>query len=532
MNGQDQLSEQDQVGQLCLELESAITNLSDYHSDMLTHGDYYRYSAFFGREAGEAADTRKLPVNFLKVFADKNISYVSEMPEFKVLGTPEDRDNANIREKIIYGVHRKSGTKLLQKLWARDKTIRSMAIAETTFDLKSRCVRIKRYDPRRVYWKTSNANESRVNVFWAVYPITAQEAMQRYGVMPEKDLVSSKVSANTDQYISKMDGQTWFTMAIRWDDKTRTAWIGDKMVEEPFEHYMGEIPIDIDVPFPSDRVDRFGDFYLEQLIPLQAELNKNYLQRSKIVKRMSNPIFWASNMKSKTYDDVKAALKDGESGMVGLAKDGQVGLLQLQELSMLDNHISELKSDMQRLSGFAAASFGESVGANTSGDALGMYFTPTQKHVSDQNINQVMFYESINAKILKLYDIFGRTGERFTLDGYAPRATLASGAGDGDYQMNSPGGYKVEFDRTVIDGNYVSRAIPPSIIPKDDLAYNQFWVTAAKDKIISRTTAYEKIGIESPEDEKDLLQIEQLSSLSISLLTTGWDRILRILSKN
>lgn len=503
----------DRVAQLNKELESAITNLSDYHRDMLMHGDYYRYSAFFGRQAGQAADYKRLPDNFLKVFADKNIHYSSEMPEFKVMGSPEDRDNANIREKVLYGVHRKSGTRLLQKLWARDKTIRSMAIAETTFDLQNRCVRVKRYDPRRVYWKTSNANEQRVNVFWAVYPITATEAQQRYGVTPEKDYLSMSITEQVDPYIGKMDGQTWFTMAIRWDSKTRVAWIGDKMIEEQHEHFMGEIPIDIDVPFPSDRVDRFGEFYLEPLVPLQAELNSNILERSKIVKRMSNPIFWASNMKSKTYDEVKAALKNGDSGMIGLAKDGQVGLLQLQELQMLDNHIDGLIAHMQRLSGFAAASFGESVGANTSGDALGMYFTPTQKHVDDQNINQIMFYESINAKILKLYDVFGRTGETFSLDGYSPRSTITASDEQGDYSMNSGGGYNIQFDRTAISGNYVSRAIPPSVIPRNDLAEKQFWVKAAQDKIISRTTAYEKIGLESPEDEKDLLEIEQADPL-------------------
>lgn len=71
---------------------------------------------------------------------------------------------------------------------------------------------------------------------------------------------------------------------------------------------------------------------------------------------MSNPIIWARGMKTQGNDDIKDALANGDSGVLGLSKDGEVGLLQLSELRMLDNHESAIKNDMQRLSGFAAAS--------------------------------------------------------------------------------------------------------------------------------------------------------------------------------
>lgn len=486
------------------ELASAINNLSSYHTDMQTYSNYYRYSAFYQREAGQ--NQSKLPDNYLKIFADKNIHYTSEMPQFKIAGTPEDRENANIREKILYAVHRKSGTPLLQKKWARDAAKKSIAIAETGFDLQARCAWVKRYDPRYVYWKMSNGNEDRVTAFWAVFPITKEEAQKTYGVTPTSDPVSTATFAKQDPYIGNMDGQKWFSMVIRWDENYRTAWIGNVQIEEPHEHGMGVIPIDICAPFPSDEKDRLGSFYLEDLVPLQAELNDTVLRRSRIVKRMSNPIIWGRNIKDRGKDDVEAALKNGESGVLGLGKDGEVGILQLNEIRMLDNHEAALKNDLQRLSGFAAASFGESVGANTSGDALGMYFTPTQKHIDDQNISWIAFYESINAKILRLYDVFGRTGETFTLDGYSPRSTLM--ATKTGYQNEQSGDYQLKFTREVINGNYVNRAIPNPVIPKNELAEWTFWNQAAKDKTISRTTAYEKMGLESPEDEKQLLILE------------------------
>lgn len=79
--------------------------------------------------------------------------------------------------------------------------------------------------------------------------------------------------------------------------------------------------------------------------------------------------------------------------------------------------------------------------------------------------------------------------------------------------MTSTGTGKVTFTREAIDGNYSSKAIPQSVIPRNELAEKQFWVAAAKDKIISRTTAFEKIGLESPEDEKQLLELEQSEPL-------------------
>ncbi len=492
------------------ELVCAVTNLAGYHAEMKTYCDYYRYSAFYGRKAGEK-QTNQLPVNYLKIFADKNIQYTSKMPTFKIAGTPEDRENANIREKILYAVWRKSGGPLLQKKWARDKVKKSFSIAETGFDLKERCAWVKRYDPSFVFWKMSNSNEDRVTAFWAVFPISLQEAQDTYGVTPTSDSVANSLFSKSDPYLCNMDGQKYFTMAIRWDDKLRTAWIGNKMIEKAHEHRMGVLPIDIDAPFPTDDPGRLGHFYLEDLVPMQAELNDTVRRRSNIVKRMSNPIIWGRNIKERGYDDVKDALKNAETGVLGLGKDGEVGILQLNEIRMLDNHEAALKNDMQRLSGFAAASFGESVGANTSGDALGMYFTPTQNHIDDQNISSMAFFESINSKILRMYDIFGATGEEFTLDGYTPRSTLLATTKEGStsYATTSSGDYKVRFTRNVINGNYINRAIPPAVIPKNELEEKRLVKEAVDSKFLSRTTGFEMWGMESPEDEKQLLILEQ-----------------------
>jgi hypothetical protein len=498
------------IDELNKELSSAIVNLAPYHTRMNDFINYYTRSCFYPRREG-TAPIASIPDNFLKIFADKNIEYTSEMPEFKVPGTPEDRENANIREKILYAVHRSSNTALLNREWAFDRTICSMAVSAVRSDFEKRCVYVERYDPRFCFWKRSNDNENRISAFWAVYPITKQEAMDRYGVTPSKNLLSMSNLVLTDPYFKQLDGQEWYIQATRFDDHFRVSWVGDKLIEEPHEHNIGSFPIDVDAPFLTREKNQFGAFYLEPMLTLQAELHETIRRRSNIVKRMSNPIVWGRNIKARTYDEVKAALKDAETGILGLGKDGDVGILQLQEIKMLYEHEAALKSDMQRLSGFAAASFGESVGANTSGEALGMYFAPTQKHVTKQYISTQAFMESINAKVLRAYDIMGRsdygTGNTFNLTGYSPRSTILASQ-DGAMSYTSPGSYKVSFTSDNIAGDYTNRAIMPPVVPRNELAEKQAWAGWAKDKIISRTTAYEHIGIESPEDEKALLQLE------------------------
>jgi hypothetical protein len=79
---------------------------------------------------------------------------------------------------------------------------------------------------------------------------------------------------------------------------------------------------------------------------------------------------------------------------------------------------------------------------------------------------------------------------------------------DGNQVYKDAGDYSIKFGSDNIAGNYTNRAIMPPVVPKNELAEKQAWATWAKDKIVSRTTAYERIGIESPEDEKALLMLE------------------------
>lgn len=505
------------IDELNDELVHAVINFSSYHAKMKQNRDFYISSAYFEREAGQKAIKNDPRANMLRVFADKNIEYTSDPGKMKVLTTGADqqvRQAASLREKIILATREKNMYPLLRKKFAFDATVFSVAVCETRADWKNRCVRLRRYDPRFCFWQLSNDNERRVIAFWVVYPMTKDEVFKRFGVTPKFDKIANATVEH--ELLNHIDGREWFTYAIRWDEKTRTSWVGDKMIEKRHPHQQAGVPVDICTPIYDGDTQQHGAFYLDPLISLQAELNQALFKRQRIVRRLGSPVAWVRGMQGKRLDEIRREFEREGGGAIGLTRDGEAGFLQLQETNMIDNHINDLIQQMMRLSGYGNAAFGENVGANTSGDALGMYFNATQRKIEHQNISWVAFEKSINAKILELYEIMGRTGEQFNLSGYSPEGTLmpiTNDKGDTEQQYQRGGIFDVTFDASVIEGNYNSVVVPKNPLPKNELEEKRLAIEAVRDKFLSRTTGYEEFGILSPEDELALLQAEQSEPL-------------------
>lgn len=496
----------DRITKLNQELGDVIINFHEYHNDMDLSRNYYLHSAFYKPKSGESPIRKELVINLLKVFADKNIYYTSPEPTIKIPGTPEDRQNASTREKILYAVRAKSNYALLRRRWARDATILSAAVCETGFNKKDRCAYVRRFDPRNCYWQLSNDNDKSVTAFWAVFPITLDECQEKYGVTPTSN-GGMPETAYQNGSLKHIDGKTWFMQAIKWTGKNRTAWVGNKLVEPEHDHNMGEIPIDICMPFDDANDNNFGSFYLTPLVPPQAELNHVNKQRANIVSRMANPVIWGRGIVTRQFDDTKNNLEKVGGGFVGLGRQGELGLLQVNDVKLLNEHEEKIINHMMRLSGFSAASFGESVGANTSGDALSMYFTPTQRLIEDQNVAWNAFDESINKKILRAYEMNMMSGEQLSLSAYAPGGTVIAMDDQEGYKSN--GVFSITFTKDVIDGNYNSVVTQKNITPKDENKEREWALQAVRDKVISHTTAYEMFGLLSPEDEFNMLEQEQ-----------------------
>lgn len=499
---------------LNVELEKAILNQSALHDKIRVSHQYYHHSAFFERQAGQAANKNDFAENLLAVFADKNIEYTSGLPTVKVPtpgADPEVRDRASKREKLIYSVRRASGMAKLQKKWARDATLSGFAISETYPNLAKRCMEVKRYKPLQCYWQVANeGTDDQILVFWAVYAMTADQAEAEYGVRPTKDIISVAAKAN---FGKQFDGRDWYTFAIRWDATTRTKWVGNVFVEAPHLHAAGEMPIDICAPIEGHEAENdHPGFYLDPLVPLQAELNDTYYRRGRIVRRMSSPVVWVRGIPAgKRLDDVRDQMSKPGGGVIGLSQTGEAGLLQLGETRMLNDHEDRTILAMTRLAGYGNAAFGESVGANTSGDALGMYFNATQRKIEHQWISWIAFHESINAKILRGYYRMLKLGETIEVTGYSPQGTLTTVLNEDGTQSysRSSGMFTDPITREVIENNFVSVCIPPTAAPRNAIEEKRIAIEAVREKIISRTTAYESFGILSPEDELKLVSTEQ-----------------------
>ena len=493
---------------LTSEFEEVAISMWKHHSAMDEYLDYYQNNVFYAPKAGTNYVQSPVSINLLKVFADKNIDYTSGFPDIKTITSSPDnfeRQRAGTREKIVLATHKQNNSPLLQKKWAFDGTVLSRAVAITEFDLKQRCVTIRRVDPRYCYLQYANDNDTKLVAFWEAYPMTSDQIERTYGIKPKNNAID--LSTFTRSTLQKMDGKDWFLVIRRHDDQVSVAWVGDQYIQAPHYHKLGVIPVDIAEPLTEGRIDHQPEFFIRPLISPQAEYNETIRRISNIARKLGNPAVWGRGIVARQFEDVKSALR-GDGGFIGMKGDGELGILQVPETKMLDAYLDRLMDAMQRISSFGNASFGESVGANTSGDALSMYFQPTTRRVEHQNIGWISMYEGINSKTLKYYDTFLRTDERKQLSGYIPQGTVQ---GISAPKGGKPNEYTVGFGKQDIAGNYGTVVRMNPVTPKDEIAYKRLMGDLAGNNVISRTTAYEEFGLQNPEDEFAKLEAEMAS---------------------
>ena len=490
---------------------SAYNSQSNNRADMTRYLDYYMNSVFYEPKKGEKFSRNQVPVNLMATFADKNVHFSSGFPDIKIPtngADPMSRTKANLAEKLVDSVLCQSMGETMQRQFAQDGTLKSMAVAVTKFNFETRKVTVKRYDPRFVFFTRSSKNGSSISDFFIAYPITVAECEAKYGVKPAEGSIDP-FKYDDDGRVDPLDNQEWRMMIIALDDEVRCAWVGNTFIEKPHKHLMGGIPADIAIPLPDPRDPLKGDFFLRTLVPLQAEINQAFKMRAGIVRKMGSPAIYARGLYSRQLEEVLRALQ-GDGGLIGLKGQGELGVLAPPETKMIDSHISDIITQMMRIAGFGSASFGEATGANTSGDAYGMLFAPTTRSIDYQNIAWSQFYKGITSKILYCYETFYRDDEPIKIEGYRPYNTLLGNAGDELPEMAglTTNNGTAQFTKQFIAGirNVVVKM--PSVQPVDKNAQDRLTYEMAQTRVISRTTAYERLGIDSPEDELRLLQTE------------------------
>jgi len=486
------------------EFNAVRIEMNDYHESMQFYAEAYETNVYFKAKPNSPARER-VGVNLLQAFADKNWFYLSTFPKINVPALPENREGASKTEKLLYASHDLNDT---DQLWGQltfDGTVMSSAIVVTDVDYKSRRVRYQRIDPRRAYWTTSDLQGTEPEVFWTAIPMRKSAIKRKWGVD-----VSGSGAEGLDYWkdydtisTSNITDDPYYMVVTRVDHDTMTRWCGDKFLMTSHKHMLGCMPVDIALPLRLASNDYRGDFFLRRLKDLQAQFNECWRQRQNIVARLGNPAVWGRNINNNQLQDVKDGLSmDG--GFIGLKENGELGILTIPETAMIDKTILDIYGRMQDIAGFPPAAFGNVAGANTSGDALGMYYQPTTRQIDHQNKAYKRLLQNVNKKTIILYRTMLKSGEAISLDTYAPKSKKYAQDGVLTNDVNQ---YETEFRKEdlVTTHNIVTTS---AVTPKDDITYKRLMADMMRDGSISKTTGLDELGFLSPQDEIDLLEAE------------------------
>lgn len=491
---------------LRVEFEGAQLGFNELHDTMQTYLDGYTHSFYYASRPNVTQTTR-VGVNLIQLFADKLWDHVSEFPKISVPSTADDKENAEARERILMSEHQKNNTEALWGDLTFDGSVMSTAVMEVMFDVKKRCNKLRRLDPRHCYWQRSDSNNEEISIFWHAVPMSKSAIIMKYGVTPKGGEGITYNTMSTGEV--QIDNEDYFLVITRHDAERTVMWVGDQFIKKPFKHLQGVMPVEIAMPVKIANFNMQPFFWLSKLKDLQAEFNENWRRRANIVRKLGNPVVWGRGIYKHNEQDIKQTLAS-DGGFVPLKENGELNLLTIPETKMIDNTLNDIFQKMKDQAGFPTATFGESVGANTSGDALGMYFTPTQKMINKHNKAWKSFLQGINARILRNYEQFSLIDEEFSFTGYIPHSAIRSTASGNTYSQKGSA-YSAKFKVDVIAGNYTNIVTPPSVTPKDDIAYKRFLLESVAQKFLSRTTAYDELGLLSPENELKLLEGEQQS---------------------
>lgn len=487
------------------EFDAVRLEMNDYHEQMQFFAEAYEDNVFY-RSAPNSLSRDRIGVNLLQAFADKNWFYLSKFPKINVPALPDNREAASRTEKLLYANHELNESDSLWGQLTFDGTVMSAAVVMTDVDYKKRRVRYFRVDPRRAYWTTSDLQGSEIEVFWYAIPMRKSTIKRKYGVDVEGSGAEGLDYWKDYDHVStsNITDDPYYLVITRVDHETMTRWCGDKFLMTSHKHMLGCLPVDVALPLRLASNDYRGDFFLRRLKELQAQFNDAWRQRTNIVKRLGNPAVWGRNVNNNQLETVKGGLSmDG--GFIGLKENGELGILTIPETAMIDKHLNELYARMQDIAGFPPATFGMVAGANTSGDALGLYYQPTTRQIDHQNKAYKMLLQNMNKKTLLLYRGMLQIGETIEIEAYTPK--IRKYAQNGELVDNEAvyGDVFRKEDIVTLKNIVTTEAVTP----KDDIAYKRLMSDMMRDGNISKTTGLDEMGFLSPQDEIDLLAAEQ-----------------------
>lgn len=231
------------------------------------------------------------------------------------------------------------------------------------------------------------------------------------------------------------------------------------------------------VPYSS-----FGVSDINDVIPIQEELNIAISDEAKVARKYSTPPLVGTGVTQKDADAIADALVKDMA--IPLRKESDLKYLQIGGTPFpLQNRISQIIDSYHKVSALPPVAFGTAQGSIVTGVAMTAQFAPTIQRVRAKWKNWNRVFKEMTAFILK------------------------------DLEAS---GYDKETGRTwkeIIGGNYSVEFMPEVTTPRDDSIYINNELQKYNARLQSRTKTMTRLGIESPEDELATIAWEELHPL-------------------
>lgn len=309
--------------------------------------------------------------------------------------------------------------------------------------------------------------------------------------MRPQDSLSRPVPYQPSDY-EKMQLRVWDYWYKGADDIVRNAMLVEGVLAEgPFTH-----PELIDIPYivvenEHEPGSPEGISTIEPLIDIQVELNRVLSHWAQLVADEIDPAWQITGDNADSVPDgvvprAGEIVAAGSGNKIELIPKG-VNQFPAQQL------MQEFWTEFHRISGLPEILFGQTPGAQTTGRALAVQV--------EAAANRLDFKRRRLYQGLKELLVFWT----FMLEKQNPRITMA---------MRDDEGNPVEQEVAlgdVVRGYRRWKVIAPEITPKDIIENTTNVINKVQAKLISLKTGRDELGIDSPEDEEDLV-IEERSN--------------------
>jgi len=223
----------------------------------------------------------------------------------------------------------------------------------------------------------------------------------------------------------------------------------------------------------------------ELLIDIQIELNRALSHWAQLVADEIDPAFQLAGENADSVPDGMVP-RGGEIIATGMGNEIKpipkgVNLFPVQQF------VSELWQEYHRISGLAEILFGQSPGAQTTGRALAVQVEAAANRL---DFKRRRLYQGLRHLILFWIGMLEKVNPKVTV-ATPEGGTAEIGLGD------------------IVKGVYRWKIIAPEITPKDVIENTGNVINKVNAKIISLKSGRDELGIDSPEDEEDLIVEER-----------------------